>query len=69
MFFFGMTGGILKRLCMRNMVKKLYIAAISLDAIVASVLKNKEWRWKPAMSEEIVSIQSKLYSVELGDEG
>uniref|UniRef100_A0A2N9IBN2 Reverse transcriptase domain-containing protein n=1 Tax=Fagus sylvatica TaxID=28930 RepID=A0A2N9IBN2_FAGSY len=46
----------------------VYDAASRSDARVASVLKDQEWQWRPARSEELVSIQSKLCLITLGEE-
>ncbi len=43
----------------------MYDAASRIDARVASVLKDKEWHWRPAGSEEMVSIQSKFGIIDL----
>jgi hypothetical protein len=43
----------------------MYDAASRIDARVASVLKDKEWHWRPAKSEEMVSIQSKFGIIDL----
>ena len=43
----------------------VYDAASRIDARVASVLKDKEWHWRPARSEEMISIQSKLGLIDL----
>ena len=43
----------------------VYDAASRIDARVASVLKDKEWHWRPARSKEMVSIHSKLGLIDL----
>uniref|UniRef100_A0A2N9FAP0 Reverse transcriptase domain-containing protein n=1 Tax=Fagus sylvatica TaxID=28930 RepID=A0A2N9FAP0_FAGSY len=40
--------------------RTVYDAASSINAKVKSVLHNNEWCWKPARSEDLVDIQSKL---------
>jgi hypothetical protein len=45
----------------------IYDSQSSIDVKVASVLKNGEWHWKPARSEELVTIQSRLPKINLGD--
>jgi hypothetical protein len=45
--------------------KTVYDVASRIDARVASVLKDKEWHWRPARSKEMVSIQSKLGLIDL----
>jgi hypothetical protein len=45
----------------------VYDAASSINAKVSSVLHNHEWCWRPARSEILVDIQSKLSLVQLGD--
>jgi hypothetical protein len=42
----------------------IYYAASSFDAKVSSVIQNKEWHWRPARSEELVDIQSKLCQIQ-----
>uniref|UniRef100_A0A2N9GBM7 Uncharacterized protein n=1 Tax=Fagus sylvatica TaxID=28930 RepID=A0A2N9GBM7_FAGSY len=42
--------------------KIVFDGAITLDAKVDSVLNNKEWIWKPAISEDLARIQSNLVS-------
>jgi len=39
----------------------------SIDANVASVLRNGDWHWKPTQSEELVTVQSQLSDIHLGD--
>ena len=43
-------------------------AASKTDAQVDSVLIDKQWHWRPARSEELVSFQSKLFSINLREE-
>ena len=43
-------------------------AASKTDARVDSVLIDKQWHWRPARSEELVSVQSKLFSINLREE-
>ena len=38
----------------------VYDAANDLNAKISSVLKGKDWLWKPTRYEELVSIQRKL---------
>jgi hypothetical protein len=45
----------------------VYDAVSSINAKVNSVLHNNEWCWKPARSEDLVDIQSKLSMVHIGD--
>uniref|UniRef100_A0A2N9J3H3 Reverse transcriptase domain-containing protein n=1 Tax=Fagus sylvatica TaxID=28930 RepID=A0A2N9J3H3_FAGSY len=45
----------------------VYDAASSLNAKVSSILQNKEWCWRPARSEDLVDIQSKLSLVQIKD--
>ena len=59
MFFFDITGGIRTgALYEKYGYRIIYDAASSMDARVARVLKEKEWRCKPARSEELMFIQS-----------
>ena len=32
---------------------------------MSSVLQNKEWYWKPARSEELVDVESKLSQIQI----
>ena len=45
----------------------VYDAASSLNAKVSSILQNKEWCWRPARSEDLVDIHSKLSLVQIKD--
>jgi hypothetical protein len=56
------------RLFLKYGHRVVYDAASRSDARVASVLKDQEWQWRPARSEELVSIQSKLCLITLGEE-
>ena len=47
--------------------RTVYDAASSINAKVNSVFHNNEWCWKPARSEDLVDIQSKLSMVHIGD--
>jgi hypothetical protein len=40
----------------------------SFDAKLDSVLRDKNWLWNPARSEELVSIQHKLSLINIRDE-
>jgi hypothetical protein len=44
----------------------IYDSQSSIDAKVASILKNGDWHWKPAWSKELVTIQSRLSEIILG---
>jgi hypothetical protein len=44
----------------------VYDSHSKLDAKLNSVLKNGVWCWRPAHSENLVEIQSKLLEVQLG---
>ncbi|XP_062158782.1 uncharacterized protein LOC133866268 [Alnus glutinosa] len=44
----------------------MYDSQISIDANVAYVLRNGDWYWKPARSEELVTIQSRLPKIVIG---
>jgi hypothetical protein len=45
----------------------VYDARSKWDAKLSSVMEGKEWEWQPARSEELVSIQSKLPMVKIGE--
>ena len=45
-----------------------YDAASHVEAELASVLKDKDWIWKPARSHQLVDIQNKLHLVEINEE-
>jgi hypothetical protein len=45
----------------------IYDSHSNLDARVVSVLRNGNWIWKPARSDELVTIQSRLSEIRLGD--
>uniref|UniRef100_A0A2N9HTC6 Reverse transcriptase domain-containing protein n=1 Tax=Fagus sylvatica TaxID=28930 RepID=A0A2N9HTC6_FAGSY len=45
----------------------IYDAASTFNAKVSSVLRNKEWVWRPARSENLVEIQSKLSQIQIMD--
>jgi hypothetical protein len=45
----------------------IYDARSKLEAKLASVMKGKEWDWQQARSESLVSIQSKLLLVKIGE--
>jgi hypothetical protein len=44
----------------------IYDSHSKLEAKLESVLKQEEWCWRPARSEELVAIQSKLPNVPIG---
>jgi hypothetical protein len=44
----------------------IYDARIKLDAKLSSVIKDWDWCWLPARSEDLVSIQSSLSFVKFG---
>jgi hypothetical protein len=44
----------------------VYDADNKVEAKLTSVLKDKEWRWQPVRSDELVSIQSKLPMAKIG---
>ena len=43
----------------------IYDAASSFEATLCRVLKDKEWHWRSARSEDLVKIRSKLQSTDL----
>ena len=45
----------------------IYDATSTFNAKVSSVLRNKEWVWRPARSENLVEIQSKLSQIQIMD--
>jgi hypothetical protein len=45
----------------------VYDAASHVDAKLSSVLVDKQWVWRPARSEDLVSIQSFLPSIQISD--
>jgi hypothetical protein len=44
----------------------VYDSRSSIDAKLSSMMKNGDWNWMPARSEELVAIQSRLYLVDFG---
>uniref|UniRef100_A0A2N9JAL9 Reverse transcriptase domain-containing protein n=1 Tax=Fagus sylvatica TaxID=28930 RepID=A0A2N9JAL9_FAGSY len=46
----------------------IYNATSKTDARVDSILIDKQWHWRPARSEELFSVQSKLFSINLREE-
>ena len=48
--------------------RPIYDAASSTEAKVNSVLKQGEWCWPPARSEDVVSIQSMLNLISIGNQ-
>uniref|UniRef100_A0A2N9J4S2 Uncharacterized protein n=1 Tax=Fagus sylvatica TaxID=28930 RepID=A0A2N9J4S2_FAGSY len=51
-----------------NWEQVVYDAASKLDAKLSSVLRDKNWGWSPARSDDLVAIQSKLSLVRLVEE-
>lgn len=47
--------------------KVVYDARSKMEAKLSSVIKRKWWEWQPAKSEDLVSIQSKLPMVKIGE--
>lgn len=45
----------------------MYDARSNLEVKLSSVLKEKEWDWLPARSEDLINIQSKLPMVKIGE--
>jgi hypothetical protein len=45
----------------------VYDSQSNLEAKVNSVLRNGDWRWKPARSNDLIDIQSRLPEVHLRD--
>jgi hypothetical protein len=46
----------------------IYDARSKVEAKLSSVLRGKEWCWFPARTDDMVSVQSKLSMVKIGDE-
>jgi hypothetical protein len=56
-------------LCEQYGYKVVYDAQSKMEAKLSSVIKGKKWEWQPAKSEDLVSIQSKLPMVKIGESG
>lgn len=52
--------------CTKNM-DLIYDAASRFETKFKTILKNKNWSWKPARWKELVSIQRKLSLIEVKD--
>jgi hypothetical protein len=44
----------------------VYDAQSRVEAKLSSVISNGEWYWKPARSDDLVKIQSRLHEVKIG---
>jgi hypothetical protein len=59
-FIYGLIGGI------QVVYRAIYDAQCHLNSRLSSVIRDGLWFWKPARSDALVEIQSKLFMVDFG---